>query len=288
MSVYTVGLYLGVGVALLLGGLIIEFVDNVGTVSLPFVGEMYSWQVTFIAVGAPGLIFFVLVMLLREPPRRGVAAGQTQGIPFAEAMTWFVQRKRFYLSFYLAIAFLTLYSYALTAWTPSFFIRTYGWDTLQVSRNYGLVVAFFGPAGILVGGAIASAAARRGDVLANTRMATYTFIGLLIPAATMTMVDSPWVSLSIVAVIKFVAGLPLGVAMAAVHEVTPNRLRAQAAAFYLFILNILGLGTGPTVVALITDYVFGDPLALRYSLAIVGVTACLLGLVLSIYASSQF
>ena len=226
-------------------------------------------------------------MALREPRRQGLATGATPGIPFKEAMRWFSQRKRFYLSFYLAMACITLYAYSLTAWTPSFFIRTHGWSTLQVSQNYGMTVILFGPAGILVGGWIASARTRRGDELANARMATFACIGLLIPAATMTLVDSPWVSLGIVGVIKFVSGLPLGVAMAAVHEVTPNRLRAQAAAFYLFILNIFGLGTGPTIVALLTDYVFGDPSALRYSMAIVGVTSCTMGLLLSIYATRQ-
>ncbi|PLW70271.1 spinster family MFS transporter [Pseudohalioglobus lutimaris] len=288
MSVYTMGLYLGVGMALLLGGAVIEWVATMDTVSLPVLGEMYSWQLTFVIVGAPGLVFFVLVMALREPARQGIALGaRVQVIPLGEAMGWFLQRKRFYLSFYLAMTFITLYSYSLTAWTPSFFIRTHDWTTLQVSQNYGMVMLIFGPAGILAGGWLASRQFRRGDELANARMATYAFLGLLIPAATMTLVDSAWVSLGLVAVIKFLSGLPLGVAMAAVHEVTPNRLRAQAAAIYLFLLNILGLGTGPTIVALLTDYAFGDPAALRYSLAIVGVGACLAGLLLSVYATGQ-
>ncbi len=289
MSVYTMGLYLGVGAALLLGGLVIEFVENMGSVSLPLLGEVYSWQLTFFVVGAPGLLFFFLVLGLREPLRQGVAAGSSvQVLSLKDSMSWFLQRKRFYLSFYLAMAFLTLYAYSLTAWTPSFFIRTHDWTTLEVSRNYGIVMLMFGPTGILAGGWIASRKFRLGDELANARMATYAFLVLLIPAATMTLVDNEWLALAIVAIIKFVSGLPLGVAMAAVHEVTPNRLRAQSAAIYLFILNIVGLGTGPTIVALITDYAFGDPADLRYSMAIVGVCACCAGLVLSIYATKQF
>ncbi len=287
MSVYTMGVFLGAGLALLLGGQIIGWVEQLGTVTLPLVGEIYSWQLTFIVVGAPGILFFVLVLALREPPRQGVIHGDATGVPLREAMGWFIQRKRFYLSFYLAMAFLTLYSYSLSAWLPSFFIRTHDWTIMQVSQNYGLVYLLFGPAGILAGGMIASYRARRGNAFASARMAVVSSAGLLIPAATMTMVDSAWSSLSIIAVIKFVSGLPLGVAMAAVHEVTPNRLRAQAVAIYLFIINILGLGTGPTIVALLTDYAFGDPAALRYSLAIVGVVACALALIFSTYALNQ-
>ena len=47
-------------------------------------------------------------------------------------------------------------------------------------------------------------------------------------------------------------------------------MRAQISALYLFIVNLTGIGFGPTAVALFTDYVFGDDNALPYSLAIVG------------------
>ena len=288
MSTYTMGLYLGAGLALLLGGQVIEWVEQAGSVSLPLVGELYGWQLTFIAVGAPGLLFFLLVLALREPQRQGVSEADAQGIPFAEAMDWFIKRKRFYISFYLAMAFIALYSYSLSAWLPSFFIRTHDWNISQISKNYGLVYLLFGPAGIFAGGWIAGARSRRGDDLANMRMIMVASVGMLVPSAVVTLVSSPWMSLGVIAVLKFLSGLPLGVAMAAVHEITPNRLRAQAVAIYLFAINIVGLGTGPTIVALLTDYVFGDPLALRYSLAVVGVAACLLTLILSIYATRQF
>ncbi|MFV0276947.1 MAG: spinster family MFS transporter [Parahaliea sp.] len=288
MSVYTLGLYLGAGMALILGGMVIELIDNLGTISLPLVGQLYSWQVAFIAVGLPGVLFFLLMFTVREPARQGVSASDKAVIPLGEAVGWFAQRWRFYASFCTAMACLVMYSYSLTAWTPSFFIRTYGWTTLEISRYYGLVMLVFGPGGILVGGWWASRRMAEGDTLANIRMAIICFAGLVIPAATMSLVGDPWHALGLVAVVKFLSGLPLGVAMAAMHEVTPNRLRAQAAAFYLFTINILGLGLGPTLVALLTDYVFADPAALRYSLAIIGPVSSCLGLVLSVYAMRQF
>jgi hypothetical protein len=67
--------------------------------------------------------------------------------------------------------------------------------------------------------------------------------------------------------------------MAAIHLAVPNRMRAQTTALLLFSTNILGLVLGPTAVASITQYVFRDQHALRYSLAIVsfcsGSVACL-------------
>ena len=66
----------------------------------------------------------------------------------------------------------------------------------------------------------------------------------------------------------FLSSMPFGVAPAAIQEMTPNVMRGQASAVYLFVVNLIGLGLGPTSVALITDYVFHDPAAVRWSLII--------------------
>jgi hypothetical protein len=50
----------------------------------------------------------------------------------------------------------------------------------------------------------------------------------------------------------------------------PNAMRGQASAIYLFTVNVIGLCCGPPAVALITEQVFHDPLAIRYSLMLVG------------------
>ncbi len=115
-----------------------------------------------------------------------------------------------------------------------------------------------------------------------------TFAALLVPAAFMTLVGNAYLSLALVAIVTFIGGLPLGVAVAALHEVTPNRLRAQSAAIYFFLINIIGLGFGPLIVALLTDYVFRDEADLRYSLAILGIGACIVGLILVSYSFKEF
>lgn len=59
--------------------------------------------------------------------------------------------------------------------------------------------------------------------------------------------------------------------------VTPNRLRGQVTSIYLLMINLIGLGLGPFLVALCTDYVFHDELKVGASLGIVGVLAALAG-----------
>ena len=75
----------------------------------------------------------------------------------------------------------------------------------------------------------------------------------------------------------FCLAMPFGAAPAAIQEIMPNALRSQASALYLFVVNLIGLGLGPTAVALCTDYVFHDDLAVRYSLMLVLPSAALIG-----------
>jgi hypothetical protein len=60
----------------------------------------------------------------------------------------------------------------------------------------------------------------------------------------------------------------------------PNSMRAQATAIYLFVINLIGMGLGPTLVAALTEDVFRDTKAVGYSLFVVGAVAHLLGTVL--------
>jgi MFS family permease len=45
--------------------------------------------------------------------------------------------------------------------------------------------------------------------------------------------------------------------------------RAQVSALYITISSLVGMGLGPMLVGLLNDYLFHDPLAIRYSLSIV-------------------
>ena len=76
-------------------------------------------------------------------------------------------------------------------------------------------------------------------------------------------------ALALIALHVFTIAMPFGVGPAAIQEIMPNSMRGQASAVYLFVITMVGLGIGPTAVALGTDFVFGDDNALRYSLLIV-------------------
>jgi len=60
----------------------------------------------------------------------------------------------------------------------------------------------------------------------------------------------------------------------------PNQLRAQISAIFLLISNLVAVGIGTTLVALVTDRVFDNPLMVGTSLSIVGGISCVLSFIL--------
>ena len=55
LSVYSLGIYLGAGLANLVGGALLARLGADATVVWPVVGEIRSWQGAFVVVGLPGL-----------------------------------------------------------------------------------------------------------------------------------------------------------------------------------------------------------------------------------------
>jgi MFS family permease len=73
-----------------------------------------------------------------------------------------------------------------------------------------------------------------------------------------------------------IGSMPFGAGTAAIPMIAPNRMRAQLVAVYMLLANLLGQGCGPWLIALATDYVFGDPTMVRYSIALVGAALSLI------------
>jgi MFS family permease len=79
LAIYSSGLYLGGGVSLFIGALIVEAWNG----AYPGGGPMglVGWQAAFLAVGIPGLILALWVATLREPARGAMDGVPTHGSP---------------------------------------------------------------------------------------------------------------------------------------------------------------------------------------------------------------
>lgn len=181
ISVYSMGIYLGSGLAFLLGGLVIKFASAQGDVHLPLFGEVRPWQLIFLILGAAGVLFCLLLLAIREPARRGVGAGVA--VPLGEVGAYLRANRKTVLCHNFGFACLSFAGYGSGAWVPTFFVRTHGWDAGHVGVVYGSIVAVFGCLGIVFGGRLADYWAKRGRSDANMR------VGLL---AAWAVIPSLW------------------------------------------------------------------------------------------------
>jgi len=270
LSVYVMGTSFGAGIALIVGGFVVSWVTGHGAFDVPLLGQLAPWQVTFLMVGLPSLLLLPLLVTVREPIRRDVLAGVgASGVPAREALAYFWARRRAYLGHMLGLSMVSVFTYAIAAWVPTLFMRVHGWSARDIGLVYGAITLGFGMAGVVAGGWLAGRLQRAGHADANWRVMFFDIL-LLVPCAILAPLPaSPWASMALLAPVVFMSTLPYGVAAAALQDITPNQLRAQATAFYLFGLGLLGLGLGPAGVGFATDWVFGDPLAVGRSISLV-------------------
>ncbi|MBX6420378.1 MAG: MFS transporter [Nevskia sp.] len=275
-SVYGLGTYVGAGLAFLLGGAVIHFASRHGALTLPLIGEVRPWQSVFLILGGAGTAFGLLLLLIREP-----ASGERGGPTQAPGL-WHALRghRKTLIYHHLGFAMTAFAGYSSAAWLPSYFIRVRHWTPVEVGLVYGGAVAVFGALGVVAGGLLADRWGRRGQTDATLRVGVWASLLAIPCTAALLPVQGLAPTALLLAVAVFLFSMPLGAAVAGLHEIVPPAARAQASAVYLFVLNLVGLGFGPTAVALVTDYVFRDDRAVGASLVLVCGTALALAALL--------
>ena len=97
-----------------------------------------------------------------------------------------------------------------------------------------------------------------------------TAVGMTICIVTFPLISNLTLVLVVFGLLQFFNGCPIGVAAASIQVVTPNRMRGQVTAIYLFFANLIGAGMGPVVIALFTDLAFKSEQDLGFSIVLTG------------------
>jgi MFS family permease len=288
ISVYSTGIAVGSGIALLIGGSVIELVSTVETVVLPLIGELRPWQAAFVIVALPGLPIALLMFTIREPPRRGrlVQMDKTDW-SLRPSFAHLKAHWRTYTGIYFGMSVLTIMAYGIIGWIPEHFRRTYDWSIGQVSLWFGLILIIFGPLGAFFGGWLADRFDRRHDD--GYMRAGLVGLALLVPGYTLfALMPTPWLSLLLLVPATIGGAMPTTVATASLMRIAPNEMRAMVSALYYFVVSMIGLGVGPTSVAALTDFYFRDEAMLRYSITIVAAVAGVAAIALLVWVRPHF
>jgi MFS family permease len=168
---------------------------------------------------------------------------------------------------------------AILGWVPVWFERRFGWHQAQVGPYLGLVVFVFGTAGLSMAGYLAGKFIRLGKKAVYIKLMIAAECLVLIPLILAHVVDEPYWVLGCVGGIIFFTGFPSGLGPATLQWITPNEMRGQITAAYLFVLSLISGSATPAVVGYLTSYYFMDDKAVRSSAVIVGIIAAVLGVI---------
>jgi len=278
LGIYSIGSFIGAGLAFLIGGAAIEWVNRFGEINLPLIGIVKPWQMTFFIVGLPGVVIAALFFLtVRDPERKGVMAAGNSGYSIREVLRYIRQHLKTFSAHYLGFGFLALSLFALLSWAPAYFIRRFGLSPKEVGVYLGAIVMIGNTTGVLSSGWLVDYFTRKGYSDAAFRSGIVGGLGVIIPAALFSSTGELHTTILIFGLAMFFSSFPMATSAAALQVMAPNQMRAQATALFFVFMNLLGTTGGSSLVALSTDYLFRDDMAVGYSMSLITAAAGLIG-----------
>jgi predicted MFS family arabinose efflux permease len=255
LSIFGLGVPLGTMIGLGLGG---------------WLDQVMTWRHAMIAIGLPGILLALLVVLtVREPPRK---VGNAPDVPLFTTLRLLGSRR----SFRHMAAGIALYSMGANAtivFVPAFLMRTYEMTSVGAGMSLGVLYGIAGVAGTLAGGFL-------GDKLGARDARWRLWVPALGLALAMPFTLGAWFAPTAALSVLLLAGpkianlLYIGPVFVALHSIAPLRARATASAFLLFFNSLIGASLGPLIVGLLSDWLQPSTgaLSLRYALCFVVVT----------------
>jgi len=250
MGVYALGVNFGLLIAYLAGG---------------WLSENYGWRTTFVVVGLPGLLIALVLYLTVKEPRRGgaetPAAAKSPPQPQAEqdkapsfgAVAKYMMAVRSIRHLCIGSAIAGFIGYGFVLWMPSFLVRSHGLSPTEVGLTLALMSGVVGALGTFTAGKLADVLARR-DVRWRSWIVAVGKGGYVPFLAAVFLVDDLWLALTLYLVPAFFGGFYLAPSAALVQSLVSLRMRALASSIMLFVLNIIGMGLGPQLVGIMSDW----------------------------------
>ncbi len=219
------------------------------------IAAAFSWRYAFVWLGSVGLFAVIGVLILVPEPRRGGLdriSGQTVKAGFRQTLAMFLSRPSLMLAA-LASGATQFVTYGLINFAVLFLMREKGMTLKQVAVWYALVIA------VGMGGSML-AAGRAIDRFTRRSKKAYA----LVPAASLTLalpfylafVWAPGWRLALIFLTgtMFLNYFYLTSAVTLVQEEVRPDQRVMSGALLLLIMNLIGLGLGPTFVGAASDF----------------------------------
>ncbi|MGI9284352.1 MAG: spinster family MFS transporter [Pseudomonadales bacterium] len=274
LGIYSMGVTLGGVLANLFGGPIAQmqgadfgaWISGIGLGGL-FTGldwaSVEGWRIAFVAVGLPGILVAMIVLLTIKEPPRGYSdppdASPKTPTHWAVAFQELKHKPTFW---WMAIgaSMVAFVGYGLVSFQAPFLQREHGLDVRDAAINFGAPLSFLAAIGTFLGGYITEKLTPR----SQTAVAWVPAVGLLI--AVPAYISAFFVEdLKVVFILWGIGAVChyayLGAQYNIGQGVVSNRSRATAIAILLILVSLIGNGLGPYFVGFMSDLFMNVQLA---------------------------
>ncbi|VVO12186.1 spinster family MFS transporter [Pseudomonas fluorescens] len=244
-----------------------------------WIAQNHGWRYAFLLIGAPGIFLGLLLLLTVRAPQRVAPLGN---VP-EQQDGWFktlveLLRTPSFLWLVLTGGAAAIAGYSIGTWSPSFLIRSHGLDLQEAGFLVGVVGGTGATVGTLVCGMLTDRMARRDvgwqigvPLLGTLTSIPFALAYFLWPQGTAFHIGSIAVPQAFLfySVFGFFGVWWATPCLSAITHLFPSTRRAQATAIFLMAMTLLGVGVGPLLVGMLSDFfvpTLGDE-SLRYALA---------------------
>ena len=280
LGVFLTGTVLGGPAAIAIGGPLLAAAQLGAFAEVPLLANIEPWRIVLLLFAVSGFILPLALLTTREPPRAVAAIDSSPA-----DLGWFVSAKAFLLPLLLGVALLSVGDYGIFSWAPTAIIREHGWLPGEIGAAFGLITSVAGVAGAFAGGALSDvAAARAGDRARLTLTAGAAIVAGT--AATLFAAGSAPLALAGIGIWMLASAAGAVSGIAALQALAPPPVRGLAMSMIAFCNTLLGLGLGPSIIAVAGEHMTG-PSATSTALATVIPVAAALSAALATLASKR-
>jgi len=264
MGVFFVGVNAGFSLAYAVGGVLLDAAQSGIFDEVAIIGSLAPWRQVFILSALPGFLLPFFIATIREPHRHDAVL--TEGV-IQPIKSLFSARPLAIIFSILLVhgALLAIADSGIYAWLPRLLSRLYNVSATEFGLTVGAVTAVAGLLAGPIGGGLSDILVKRSGIQGAALVILLTVVAAAI-AVPLFAVGSEFLvycaaGLWVAAIIANSAATFAFITLA-----VPDNLRGVAAAINMAIYAFVGLGTGPTAIALALR--FGSESADRIDVAI--------------------
>lgn len=281
MGVFLGGIVVGAGAAIGIGGGLLQLAEASPLRLLPSIGSLAPWRLVLLVAGLAGLLMCAAMLTVYEPVGRSFSPGPLRARLFGigEIVRAFRSHAGVLVPLYGALAFWSIVDNALLSWTPALLMRRFAWSPGEVGARLGGIAILAGLVGTPAGGLISDRVTARWGMRARFPLLVIVAAGGIL-GVPVGLLGTPGEALASAGCWILLSSAMGTIAIATILDILPQASRGFGTATIAFNNIIVGLGLGPTLVALMTDKVFHDSQAVGYAMSCIIAPSVLMAILL--------